>query len=159
MMAPLLWKTFDQLSPIINQLCYSHAIHLAVTDVLYKTRGIIETDVRVTSEKSEDDYSEDFFNSFDLDNDFEFPIFSANYKRSISQIWKIYKLFRKFPIRNTILQNDLKQEKGMRWNSLEVMIERFVTLQKCVVLALNDIGTSYTGKGVNRVWTVYASGF
>ena len=48
-------KKSGQLSPIINQLCYSHAIQLAVTDVLYKNKEIAKTDVYVTSGESEDE--------------------------------------------------------------------------------------------------------
>ena len=152
-------KKFGHLSLIINQLCYSHAIHLAVTDVLYKNKEIAETDVYVTSEESEDDveceddYGDDFLNSLDLDNDCEFPMLSDNYKQSISQIRKICKFFRKSPVRDSIFQNYVKQEKGKelslildcqtRWNSLEAMIERFITLKDCVVLTLKDIGASH----------------
>ncbi|KAF8790867.1 hypothetical protein HNY73_005820 [Argiope bruennichi] len=46
-------KQFGKLSPIINQLCYSHAIHLAATDVLYKHREMVE--INVSSEESEDE--------------------------------------------------------------------------------------------------------
>lgn len=153
-------KKFGQLSIIINQLCYSHAIHLAVTDVLYKNENITETDVCVTSEESEDDlecddnYEDDFSNYFELlDKSNEFPIVSENYKSSISQIRRICKFFRKSPVRNSILQNYVKQKKGKeislildcqtRWNSLEIMIERFITLKECILLTLNDIGASH----------------
>jgi hypothetical protein len=60
------------------------------------------------------------------------------------------KFFRISPVRDSILQNYIKQEKGKesslildcktRWNNLEVMIERFITLKECVVVALNDTG-------------------
>ena len=30
-----------------------------------------------------------------------------------------------------------------RWNSIEEMVGRFLTVKECVVLALNDLGLSY----------------
>ncbi|KAF8778539.1 hypothetical protein HNY73_015253 [Argiope bruennichi] len=46
-------KKIGKISPIINQLCFSHAIHLAVTDVLYKHREM--AGINVSSEESEDE--------------------------------------------------------------------------------------------------------
>ena len=81
------------------------------------------------------------------------PILSDSYRQPISQIRKISKIFRKSPVRDSILQNYIKQEKGKeislildcktRWKSLEAIIERFIILKECVVLALNDIGASH----------------
>jgi hypothetical protein len=82
------------------------------------------------------------------------PILSHSYRQPISQIRNISKIFRKSPGRDCILQNYIKQDKGKelslildgktRWNSLETMIERFITLKECVVVALNDIGAFHT---------------
>jgi hypothetical protein len=81
------------------------------------------------------------------------PIRSDSYRQPISQIRKISKIFRKSPGGDSILQNYIKQDKRKelslildgktRWNSLEAMIERFITLKECVVVALNDIGDSH----------------
>jgi hypothetical protein len=86
-----------------------------------------------------------FLNSLDLENDCRLPILSDSYRQPISQIRKI---FRKSPIRDSILQNYTKQEKGKelslildcktRWNNLEAVIERFIALKECV-----DIGASH----------------
>lgn len=151
-------KKFGKLSSIINQLCYSHAIHLAVTDVLYKHREMAEAEVNVSSEESEDE-DEDECNDYEdslyyvCNREHPIPIWSDNYEQSVSQIRKICKFFRKSPVRNTILQNYIKQEKGKelnlildcktRWNSVEDMIGRFLAVKECVVSALNDIGSSY----------------
>jgi hypothetical protein len=59
----------------------------------------------------EDDYGEDFLNSLDLENDCRLPILSDSYRQPISQIRKISKIFRKSPVRDSILQNYIKQEK------------------------------------------------
>ena len=79
-------------------------------------------------------------------------ILSDSYRQPISQIRKISKIFRKSPVRDSIFQNYIKQEKRKelslildcktRWNNLEAMIEGFITLKDCVVLALNDIKLS-----------------
>jgi hypothetical protein len=81
------------------------------------------------------------------------PILSNSYRQPILQIRKFSKNFRKSPIRDSILQNYIKQEKGKkislildcktRWNSLEAITERFITLKESVVLALNEIGASH----------------
>jgi hypothetical protein len=78
------------------------------------------------------------------------PILYDSYRQPISRIIKISKNFRKSPVRDSLL---IKQEKGKkislildcrtRWNSLEAIIERLITLKECVVLALNDIGASH----------------
>jgi hypothetical protein len=94
-----------------------------------------------------------FLNSLDLENDCRLPILSDSDRQPISEIRKISKIFRKSPVRDSILPNYIKQEKGQelgiildcktRWNSLEAVIERFITLKECVVVALNDIGASH----------------
>ena len=78
------------------------------------------------------------------------PILSDSYRQPVSQIRNISKISRKSPGRDSILQNCIKQDKGKelslildgktRCNSLEAMTEGFITLKKCVVVALNDIG-------------------
>jgi hypothetical protein len=40
------------------------------------------------------------------------PVLSDSYRQPISQIRKISKIFRKSPVRDSILQNYIKQEKG-----------------------------------------------
>jgi hypothetical protein len=80
------------------------------------------------------------------------PILSDSHRQPISQIKKNYKIFRKSPVRDSIFQNYIKQEKGKelslildcktKWNNLEAVIERFITLKECVV-ALNDICASH----------------
>ena len=103
---------FRKLSCIINQLCYSHVIHLAVNDVLYKHRDMVEAESEVngSSEESDDEdenkydeYEEPF--SYICNQEHPFPTLSDNCKHSVSQIRKICKFFRKSPVRNTILQN------------------------------------------------------
>lgn len=77
--------------------------------MLYKHREIAEADdeVNVLSEESEDeDEYKDYENSnYNVCNrEHNITIFFDNYKQSVSQIRKIYWLFKKFPARNTILQ-------------------------------------------------------
>ena len=69
------------------------------------------------------------------------------------EIRKNSRIFRESPVRDSILQNYIKQENGRelslifdcktRWNTLEAMIERFIILKECVVLALNNTGASH----------------
>ena len=151
-------KKFGHISPAINQLCYSHAILLAVTDILYnKNKSPLETDLNPTSEDSENDESDNDFEELDsLDiNNYKLPVpeLLDDYKNIICKVRKICKYFRKSPVKNSILQNHVKRkyEKEYnlildcktRWNSLEAMLERFVHLKECVVLTLNDLNASH----------------
>lgn len=64
---------FCQISPAINQLCYSHAIHLAVIDTLYKNKNPVETDLNPISEDSDSNESEndlEELDSLDMNNYF-----------------------------------------------------------------------------------------
>lgn len=149
-------KKFGELSPTLNQLCFSHAIHLAVTDVLYERIEIDEANINSSDDES--DINNQYFDTensniyFSSEED-SFNVLSNNYKQSISQIRKICKFFRKSPARNTILQNYIKEKKGKelnliidcktRWNSIETMIGRFLEVKECVLVALSDIGSSY----------------
>ena len=134
--------------------------NLAVTDVLYKHRDMVEAESEVNGSSEEsDDEDEDKYDEYEepfsyiCNQEHPIPILSDNCKHSVSQIRKICKFFRNSPVRNTILQNYIKLKKGKelnlildcktRWNSIEEMVGRFLAVKECVVLALNDLGSSY----------------
>ena len=81
---------FGKLSCIINQLCYSHAIHLAVTDVLYKHREMVEAESEVNGSSEEsDDEDEDKYDEYEepfsyiCNQEHPIPILSDNCKHSV----------------------------------------------------------------------------
>ncbi|GFV66710.1 uncharacterized protein TNCV_3319401 [Trichonephila clavipes] len=104
-------------------LCYAHAIHLAVGDVLYnKQIDLVENTVEVEDKSHEEDNgeSEELVEDLDKALDLEFEsgvgtdaLFHVTYaeknsitniNETIKKIKNVVKLFRKSPIKNDILQ-------------------------------------------------------
>lgn len=79
--------------------------------------------------------------SFDLTND-------ENFNALVTEVRKIVKLFRRSPLKNSVLQNYVKEKHGKelnlildcktRWNSLAQMLQRFIFLKDCVKKAMID---------------------
>ncbi|GFW36146.1 uncharacterized protein TNCV_4930081 [Trichonephila clavipes] len=151
-----------------HHLCYAHAIHLAVCDVLYdKQIDLVENTVEVEDKSLEEDNDEREELVGDLDKvlDLEFEsgvgtdaLFHVTYaennsiiniNETIKKIKNVVKLFRKSPIKNDILQKYVKEEFGCekmvcldtktRWNSLLAMLERFLEIKSAISKALIDI--------------------
>jgi len=72
----------------------------------------------------------------------------------IGKVRKIVTLFRRSPLQNEILQRHIQRQfnaelklildSKTRWNSLLEMIEKFVTVEKCIRMALVEVGSSVT---------------
>ena len=70
----------------------------------------------------------------------------------IRKVRTVVKMFRKSPLKNEILQKHIQAQLNTelklyldsktRWNSLLEMIKTFVRAQKCIKMALVEIGTS-----------------
>ncbi|GFY31705.1 uncharacterized protein TNCV_4200161 [Trichonephila clavipes] len=159
---------FGKIMSCEYHLCYAHAMHLAVCDVLYnKQIDLAENTVEVEdkSHEEDNDESEELVEDLDKALDLEFEsgvgtdaLFHVTYaeKNSITNINEtikknrnVVKLFRKSPIKNDILQNYVKEEFGCekmvcldtktRWNSLLAMLERFLEIKSSISKALIDI--------------------
>lgn len=154
---------YGRLIQPLSQLCYNHAIHLAVVDVFYKKRNNqshncsdvhlnIEDDVS-DSDSECDEHETGFFNDADLDfvNEPEVVLdISDNFSETLSTIRKISKFFRKSAVRNSILQKHVFLQEGKqlkllldcktRWNSLVPMVNRFNLLFPCINAALIELG-------------------
>ncbi|GFV91600.1 uncharacterized protein TNCV_770661 [Trichonephila clavipes] len=160
---------FGKIMSCEYHLCYAHAIHLAVCDVLYnKQIDLVENTVEVedkSHEEEDNDESEELVEDLDkaLDSEFESSVetdalFLVTYaeknsityiNETIKKIRNVVKLFRKSPIKNDILQKYGKEEFGCekmvcldtktRWNSLLAMLERFLEIKSAISKALIDI--------------------
>jgi len=150
-----------KMSPTHQQLCFAHAIQLAVIDVLYpknkKTVGIEvenmegEEEQHASDSESDDDEDDAENAQFQIDDSAasnDEDISHEHYAELISKAPKIIKIFRK-PLKNEILQKhvvsdfgkplELKLDTKTRWNSLYFMLERLNKLRNCVKKALIDI--------------------
>ncbi|GFV97261.1 BED-type domain-containing protein [Trichonephila clavipes] len=150
---------FKKIMSCEYHLCYAHAIHLAVCDVLYnKQIDLVENTVEVEDKSHEEEdngESEELVEDLDKALDLEFEsgvgtdaLFHVTYaeknsitniNETIKKIKNVVKLFRKSPIKNDILQKYVKEEFGCekmvcldtktRWNSLLAMLERFLEIK------------------------------
>lgn len=146
-------QKFGRESPTEMMLCINHAMHLAVIDVIYKRKTTV-VDEDKTYEDIEEQCDEDIFSS-DSDSDDnlarvpETVTTRPDISQAIEDVRKIVKLFRKSPMNNGLLQTYVKEEKGhelqllldtrTRWNSLVIMVERFLKLISSIKKALADI--------------------
>lgn len=154
-------KKFGRETDFMHQTCYVHAIHLAVTDVIYKK---IEVPVNSNSDNElENDYiSDNYCSSSDsLSSDEEsngnhiqksILVERQQFKNILDSVRKIVKMFRKSPVKNSILQKYCKEKfhKDLellldcptRWNSIETMLGRFLKVESCIKKALKDLNSS-----------------
>ena len=144
---------FGDISPAEYQGCYSHALHLAVCDVLYKDNGSVNDNVapeNVSNENDSDGEEEDDDDcSLEIAQDGEPLVLQDNISDVIRHVRKDIKFFRKSPKSNECLQinvfNTFKKELKLildvrtRWNSLFQMLSRYVLLRSCVVKTLIDM--------------------
>lgn len=146
----------------INQLCYNHAIHLAVIRVFYKKTGTVTTSD--DENKSEFDEQSEYDSDSDYENsDIEHENMNLGFDNTgvnnipmrqdinvvISESRRLIKFFKFSAVRKNVLQKYImEQEKKelhllldckTRWNSLVPMIERLLKLKKCIKQSLIDL--------------------
>ena len=141
-----------------QQLCYAHAVQLAVLDVLYRGRNAratpavsatLEAAANDTEYEDNSDGEEDADADAQLsdermevvDDDYNVLIeMSTEYHAAVQKVRKVVKLFKRSPTRNDAqLQPYVKQDFGRevgllldcktRWNSLVDMMSRFLQLR------------------------------
>ena len=158
-------KKFGKLIKPQQQLCFAHAIHLAVLDVLY-SKDSISDDEEKQNEDDEVDNDEDdcdeYYDEYECNAEDYLKVIIGNDKQNkvdltkhydlvviVEKIRKVVKLFRRSPVKNSLLQDYVKDKHGKelslildcptRWNSLVDMLERFVQLKDCIRKALIDL--------------------
>jgi len=150
-----------------HQLCLAHGLQLAVMKILYNTRheqfeqqcdaNVISTE-KTNSEISDmenEDSVETDDGTFEIHHkevlfDTELVLQNVELYYLITKIRKVVRLFRKSPTRNDdVLQRYVKEITGRelslildcktRWNSLLIMLERFLLLRDAVRKSLIDL--------------------
>ncbi|XP_065659767.1 uncharacterized protein LOC136083828 [Hydra vulgaris] len=134
-------KKLMQLTDIVDQLCFNHAIHLGVCDTLYKKNK----DINVPAPKETDSDSEEDEHGIYNDN---FSFESVNneinvvYPKILINVRKVVKFIKMSSVRNQIFQKKVTEEFGKeielhldvchRWNSLFSMTAPLLKTKKCL---------------------------
>ena len=143
---------FGGSSEYIHQLCYNHGIHLAVVDVIYKSitnSNVDQSDSDSDITVNEYNPTSDEFSESDIDVDTVAQRDKGDDKNTALQmVRKIVKFFKCSPKRNSIQQEYVKEKYGIslsllldcktRWNSIVIMVERFLKVVDKVWKALED---------------------
>lgn len=146
---------FAKLIGCEHQICYSHTIHLAVTDVFYMSKAIEVIDY--SNDTAEIDENE---SDIEEENDEEIRFIEDNadvmaYSEAplisdvLNKCRKIVKLFKLSSKKNTVLQQYIVEHHGKelqllldcrtRWNSLIPMLKRIVSTYPSITLALSEL--------------------
>lgn len=139
-----------------HQLCYAHAIHLSVCDVLYK-RTQYSVDSETEHSVEEIDSEEEVENcgeTLAFVNDPPAVSYqSSNIHNCIEKVRNIVRSVKRSPLKNDQLQKYVVEETGsekcllldvkVRWNSLLLMISRFLEVIKPIKKAMLDWNIVY----------------
>ncbi|KAJ2941580.1 hypothetical protein O0L34_g14633 [Tuta absoluta] len=146
---PNVMKKFGRESPAKMVLCMNHAIHLAVTDVLYRKRATSVKDSSDSEESDSDSYDDSDRGFVQLVDDIQNRDIRPDLKKVLEDTRKIVNVFRRSPLKNAILQEYVRLEHNKemslcrdvktRWNSIETMISRFLEVKNCIKKALIDL--------------------
>ncbi|KAJ2946728.1 hypothetical protein O0L34_g12787 [Tuta absoluta] len=146
---PNVMKKFGRESPAEMVLCMNHAIHLAVTDVLYRKRATSVKDSSDSEESDSDSYDDSDRGFVQLVDDIQNRDIRPDLKKVLEDTRKIVNVFRRSPLKNAILQEYVRLEHNKemslcrdvktRWNSIETMISRFLEVKNCIKKALIDL--------------------
>lgn len=145
--APVMVK-FARLIGCELQICYNHSIHLAVTDVFYKTKKTLQISTDEVDEDSSDEEGadEDVALQPTSDGDVIFDE-KAPISELLQRCRRIVKLFKKSSVKNAVLQNFIVESQGKelsllldcptRWNSLVPMLKRILEVRADIQNALD----------------------
>lgn len=150
--ASLMVKFGKETSPL-HVICYAHAIHLAICDVLYKRQpsAAFSDDLDSDSASAEEEETDDEKQAEKVD---KAPTLSPDIQFIVKKVREIVKIFRRSPVKNDdalqpfILQTLGKEKKlqldcKTRWNSLLSMLERFYELRKEIKMALVQLDIQF----------------
>ena len=138
-----------------QQLCFAHAVHLAVCDVLYKkAKSLPKPNEHVDASDDYSDSDDDSDDGFQVESDEAVPELVTEFHCLIKKVRSVVKLFRKSPTKNDVLQKYVKEEFGKeiqliidiktRWNSLYSMLQRFYELKSCILKSLIDLKSNWS---------------
>ena len=158
-------KSFGRMICCVHQLCFAHGYHLAVTHFLYARQNFFEgvekerdnnnnngSDSKFSSEQKMEEVDEaavDLVETEAIGVELQQLVAEV-----IGKVRTVVKMFRKSPLKDEILQKHTQVQLNIelklildsktRWNSLLEMIKIFVRAEKCIRMALVEIGTSTT---------------
>ena len=150
---------FGKIVPTEHQTCYTHGVHPAVQEVLYEknqSNNLDEEKVESDDDEEEDSDSDNEENSRFIDDEISesisLPKVKVHFQSVIIKVRKIVKLFRKSPVKNDVLQDEVKKHHGLevalildcrtRWNSLLTIIQQFLKINEQIGVVLADISPS-----------------
>lgn len=161
--AAAVMKKYGKILGIVNQLCHNHALHLAVMDCFYKPNNYICDEIDTfydnTEEFVDEDTDEQDEDSIEdqsqySDNNLEFideniMTLDIDFDQIINNLRDVIRMFKKSATKHSILQQNIIKKMGKkvklkldiktRWNSLTVMIRRFLILSECVNKSLVEL--------------------
>ena len=150
--ASLMVKFGKETSPL-HVICYAHAIHFAICDVLYKRQpsAAFSDDLDSDSASAEEEGTDDEKQAEKVD---KAPTLSPDIQFIVKKVRKIVKIFRRSPVKNDdalqpFILETLGKEKKLqldcktRWNSLLSMLERFYELRKEIKMALVQLDIQF----------------
>lgn len=158
---------FGRLVAMLHQQCYNHGIHLAVIDVLVKNKKTTGDDNTSDAESvAEDEVVENEGEGNEMND--ETVCFNINetetmpdseielrpdVQAALSRVRAIIRVFRKSPVKNAVLQKYIKEKLNKelqlqldcstRWNSIAVMLERFLAVYECTKEALYELNHNH----------------
>ena len=104
-------------SGVLHHTCYAHAVHLVVSDVLYKNQG--DSEVSETESEDQDTVDEGDVSDDDFADDMNMTCtweesalearLTATIRPAIDKVRKIARFFRKSPVKNDHLQKIIKE--------------------------------------------------
>ena len=143
--------------------CYAHALHLAVSDVFYKSKKIenveaepilAENEVVQDSDNNDSDIEEETGDVDDIQvlrEDSPELVLHNDIEGALKNVRKDVKRFRKSPKDNEILQLHVKGEfktelkllldVRTRWSSIHTMVSRYCQLRHCLEKTFIDLKT------------------
>ncbi len=147
---------FGKIISTEHQTCYTHGVHLAVQEVLYEknqSSNSGEKQEESDNDKENSDDSDNKENSRFIDDkineSISIPKVKVHLQSVIVKVRKIVKLFRKSPVKNDVLQEEVKKQHGReivlildcrtRWNSLLAMIQQFLKIKEQIGIVLGDM--------------------
>ena len=97
---------------MFHMLCFSHGLHLAVTDVLYVSKETTQDDENSDDESTEENEAPEDEGQFLIEDEDTADI-EENYGEITKKVRKIVRFFRKSPLKNDLLQKIIRDDLEM----------------------------------------------
>jgi hypothetical protein len=146
-------------------VCANHTNHLGVCDFIY-SKETAETDEAASSDEDDDDF--DDFDAIDptlsglellRESSIEIPFENTDFYSNLKDVRTVVKYFRSSDVRNSVLQKNIKIEKGLelelildvktRWNTIYSMIKRFLECENAIRKTLKELDNEEIINNIN----------